>query len=102
MSEYSRPLFFGRLLRVLAGLACFFSVRYVPYFEHSWLGVFALVLAGLTFLIAGIRANPGCEITALPNLFLPANRQLNCWCPVFSPIDRLEASLRHRSPPSSN
>ena len=100
MNECSRPLFFGRLLRVLVGLACFLSIPFVPYFEHSWLGVTALVFAGLTFLVAGIRANPGCEITALPNLFLPAKRQLSCWCPIFSPLDRLEEALRHRSAPS--
>jgi len=97
MSECARPLFCGRLLRVLVGLACFLSIPFVPNLEHSWLGVTALVFAGLTFLVAGIRANPGCEITALPNLFLPAKRQLNCWCPIFSPLDRLEATLRHRS-----
>jgi len=96
MSECSKPLFFGRLLRVLAGFACFVALPFVAESELAGVGKAGLVLAGLTFVVAGIRANAGCEITALPNLFLPANRQLTCWCPIFSPIDRLEIHWRQR------
>lgn len=94
MSSCHRPLFFGGLLRILAGLGCLVGIAFVPLFEYTWLAVLALALGGLTFLVAGIRANPGCEITALPNLFLPPHRQLSCWCPLFSPLDRLERALR--------
>lgn len=94
MSTCTRPLFFGRLIRVLAGVGCFIGAFYVPDFEFTWLGILGLALAGTTFLVAGIRANPGCEITALPNLFLPAHRRLSCWCPLFSPLDRIERALR--------
>jgi hypothetical protein len=80
MNACGKPLFFDRLLRVPAGLACFPAIPFVPVFEHAWLRILALALAGLTFVVAGIRAKPGCEITALPNLVLPAHRQLSCWC----------------------
>ena len=93
MRECQTPLLFGRILRVLAGLACLAGIPFVPRFASSWLGVAALALGGLTLIVAGWRANAGCEITALPNLFLPRRRQLICWCPLFSPIDRLERWL---------
>lgn len=95
MASCQQPLFFGRLARVLVGLACFAGIPFVPDFEYSRWGIGALALAGLTFLLAGLRANPGCEITAIPNLFLPSDRQLACWCPLFSPIDILERRLFH-------
>lgn len=95
-SEPLRPLFFGRIVRIAAGLACLVSIPFVPAFEYTWLGVLALVVAGATFVVAGVTANPGCEITALPNLFLPAGRRLHCLCPLFTPLDRIEQSLRRR------
>jgi len=94
--ERPRPLLAGRLLRVLVGTALILSVPFVPDFDQAWIGITALILGGATFVVAGIRANPGCEITALPNLLLPANRQLFCWCPIFSPLDRLERLLREQ------
>ncbi len=92
-----RPLFFGRILRIAAGLACLVSIPFVPAFEYTWLGVLALVVAGATFIVAGVIANPGCEITALPNLLLPAGRRLHCLCPLFTPLDWIERSVRRRS-----
>lgn len=99
--ETLRPMLIGRLVRVFTGLALFLSVPFVPEFDLAWTGGTALVLGGATFVVAGVRANPGCEITALPNLLLPANRQLFCWCPIFSPLDRLERLLRERPSTSS-
>ena len=91
-----KPLFFGRLLRVLVGLGFFVSVPDITDTEYGWIGIAGLLFAGATFLVAGIQANPGCEITALPNLLLPGDRQLTCWCPIFSPFDRMERILRGR------
>ena len=96
VKPYPQPLLFGRLLRAAAGVACLISIPFVPPFEYTALGVLALVAAGVTFIIASITANPGCEITALPNLFLPRQRQIHCFCPLFSPVDRLERALRAR------
>ena len=91
-----RPLLFGRIFRIAAGLACLISIPFVPAFEYTWLGVLALMVAGATFIVAGAIANPGCEITALPNLFLPARSRLHCFCPLFTPLDWIERSLRRR------
>ncbi len=85
-SAHLRPLFFGRIFRIAAGLvwACLLSIPFVPAFEY-------------TFVVAGLTANPGCEITALPNLLLPARRRLHCFCPLFTPLDWIEQRLRRRS-----
>lgn len=62
---HPRPLFFGRLLRVLAGLlALYWGVQ---HWGASFWSLF-LIFLGLSFLVGGLAANPGCEITALPNL----------------------------------
>ena len=70
----SQPLFFGRLLRVAAGVALLVAVPAVGLF--SFWGVVLLFL-GVSFLVGGFLANPGCEITALPNLALPKERRLH-------------------------
>jgi len=92
--RHLKPLFFGRLLRIAAGMACFVSIPFVPAFENAWLGSLALVLGGIVFVTAGILANPGCEITAPVNLFLPPERRICCFCPLFTPVDYLEHALR--------
>ena len=89
MGHRLQPMFFGRLLRVLAGVAFLIPIPFVPRFEHAWLAIAGLVLAALTFLAAGLTANPGCEITALPNLFLP---------PARRPLDGWPARVRRRPP----
>ena len=64
---HPRPLLFGRLLRVLAGLLALY------WGAHLWgpnLGSVLLILLGVSFVVGGLRAIPGCEITALPNLLL--------------------------------
>lgn len=73
------PLFFGRLTRVLAGLAILY------WAAHLWgssLGDILLSVGvgwlGLSFLVGGLVRNPGCEITALPNLLLPAEKSVHC------------------------
>ena len=86
------PLFYGRLARTLAGVGTFASLLFIgPVGPWAFWG---LTFLGLSFLIAGIWAVPGCEITAIPNLFLSAKRQIHFLCPVFTPIDKLEHSLQ--------
>ena len=86
------PLFYGRLARILAGVGTLGSLLFIGSLG-PW-AFWGLACLGLSFLIAGIFAVPGCEITAIPNLLLPANRQIHCFCPVFTPIDKLEHSLQ--------
>ena len=45
--------------------------------ELTWLGFMGLMLFGLSFLVGGVVGNPGCELTALPNLLLPSNKRLH-------------------------
>ena len=47
-----------------------------------------------TLLAAAWRRQPGCEITVLPNWILRRDDQVGC--PVFAPIDALEARERMR------
>jgi len=54
----------------------------------------ALIFYGATMLIAALRGQPGCEATAVSNLVLGRDDQIGC--PMFEPIDELEAHLRRR------
>ena len=72
------PLLFGRLGRVAAGFATLAGASFWGPTELTWLGFTALALLGLSFLVGGLVGNPGCEITALPNLVLPSDKRLHC------------------------
>ena len=72
-----RPLFFGRLLRILLGLAALGLTLYFGIDQLSLFGAIALGFLGLSFLVSGITANPGCELTALPNLARPAEKRVH-------------------------
>ena len=53
-------------------------------------------LAAVTFLsislvVAGVRAAPGCELMAIPNVLLGKHTEVACL--IFSPFDRLERKL---------
>jgi hypothetical protein len=56
-------------------------------------------LASVTFLslslvVAGVRADPGCEVMSIPAIFLRKHTDVACL--IFSPFDRLERTLRRR------
>ena len=72
------PLFFGRTTRVLFGLGTFLVVAYVGLEDLGLVGASLLGILGLSFIIGGIMGNPGCELTALPNLLLPRSRRMHC------------------------
>lgn len=46
------------------------------------------VFVGLSMLLAAARGYGGCELLALPNVVL--RREDAIWCPIYSPIDRVE------------
>ena len=71
------PLRIGRLSRMGVGLATIVAAGLWGPSELSWLGFAALILLGLSFLVGGVVGNPGCELTALPNLALPLNKRLH-------------------------
>ncbi len=72
-----KPLRVGRLSRMGAGLATLVAASLWGPSALTWLGFTALMLLGLSFLVGGAVGNPGCELTALPNLLLPSNKRLH-------------------------
>ena len=71
------PLLVGRSVRVLLGIAVLAGIPFVPSFDLAWLGILALLLAGASLILGGLLANPGCEVTALPNLVLPKRHRVH-------------------------
>jgi hypothetical protein len=65
-----KPQFFGRLLRVVFGVTTLLSLLIVG--PIGLLAQLAIAFLGVSFLVGGLIANPGCEITALPNLLFRA------------------------------
>ena len=61
----------GRVSRVVFGVAVIATVFFADVLQVSLLGALALVLLGSSFVIGGLLAIPGCELSALPNLILP-------------------------------
>ncbi len=72
------PLFFGRLSRVLAGVVTLGMIGVVGPSELGGWGTALLLFLGVSFLVGGLLGNPGCEITALPNLILPSDKKVHC------------------------
>ncbi len=73
-----RALLAGLLIGVLApALGTFLVLTYVGLEDVGMVGASLLVILGLSFIIGGILGNPGCELTALPNLLLPRSRRMH-------------------------
>jgi hypothetical protein len=70
----------------------FNCVAIVVLVANPYTGGAATLFYGTTVLVAALRGQPGCEITVLSNWILRRDDQVGC--PVFWPIDALEA--RHR------
>jgi hypothetical protein len=49
---------------------------------------------GVSLVIAGVRAVPGCELMAIPAVIFGKSAELACL--IFSPLDRLERKLRRK------
>ena len=69
------PLLFGRLLRILSGLGLFAWLVISPPSGLPWRVV--LLFLGISLVLGGVMAHPGCEIMALPNLLL--RRRMQCY-----------------------
>jgi hypothetical protein len=91
------PLFFGRLMRIVTGLVALGVIPFVGTDQLGFWGVACLGFLGLSFLISGIMGNPGCELTALPNLALPTAKRVHCLCPLWTPLDSAEHAIKGRS-----
>ncbi len=72
-----KPLLFGRVSRVLFGLGTFVLIWVIGVDTLTLIGTGALAFLGVSFLIGGIMGNPGCELTAIPNLFRSKENQIH-------------------------
>ena len=54
----------------------------------------AVTFLGVSLVVAGVRAVPGCELMAIPGVFFRKQTELACL--IFSPLDRLERKLRSK------
>jgi hypothetical protein len=71
------PLLFGRVSRILFGVGTFILLWVVGVDTLTFIGTGALVILGASFLIGGLMGNPGCELTAIPNLFRSKENQIH-------------------------
>ena len=93
-NRMQKPLLVGRLLRVVAGVATLGLTVYLGVDQLSLFGVLALGCLGFSFIVSGLIANSGCEISALPNALLPEEKRQHFPCILWTPLDRVEHSLR--------
>jgi hypothetical protein len=54
----------------------------------------AVTFLGISLVVAGVRAAPGCEVMAIPGLLFGKHTELACL--IFSPLDSLERKLRSK------
>jgi hypothetical protein len=54
----------------------------------------AVTFLGVSLIVAGVCAVPGCELMAIPSVFFRKHTELACL--IFSPLDRLERKLRSK------
>ena len=78
MSSSLKPLFFGRMARILAGaVSIYFAIHFWGNAPLPIIFALALVFLGVSLALSGLMGNPGCEVTALPNLLLPPEKRLH-------------------------
>jgi len=80
---------FGLLVALYAG-----GASVLPILGHGKGQLAAATFLGISLVVAGVRATPGCELMAIPGMFFRKDTELACL--VFSPLDRLERKLRSR------
>ena len=63
-----------------------------PIFGHGKGQLAAVTFLGISLVLAGVRAVPGCELMAIPGALFGKDTELACL--IFSPLDSLERKLR--------
>jgi len=66
----------------------------LPILGHGKGQLAAATFLGLSLVVAGLRAAPGCEVMAIPGPLFGKHTELACL--IFSPLDRLERKLRSK------
>lgn len=90
---------FGPYLATILVHALLVGLYVAGFFRMPILGSGSGQLAAVTFLgislvIAGVRGVAGCELMAIPDLFL--RKDVEVACLIFSPLDKLERKLRNK------
>jgi len=86
---------FGLLVALYAA-----GASVLPILGHGMGQLAAATFLGISLVVAGVRAAPGCELMAIPTVFFGKHTELACL--IFSPLDKLERKLRSKrgvSPP---
>ena len=73
-----KPLLIGRVSRIVFGVGTFVLIWIIGGDALGTIGTGALVFLGASFLIGGLTGNPGCEITAIPNLLRSEEKRVHC------------------------
>lgn len=71
-----------------------FGVHGSLIFGHGEGALAVITFLGISLVIAGVRAAPGCEVMAIPSLLFRKHTELACL--IFSPLDDLERKLRSK------
>jgi hypothetical protein len=94
-----RLVIFGPVLGAVVGLGILVAV-YVAgapgalLFGRGEGELAAGTFLGVSLIVAGVRADAGCEVMAIPGVLFGKHAELACL--VFSPLDRLERKWRSK------
>lgn|GEM_PF-1486041 len=94
-----RIIVFGPCLGAVVG-AALLAAMYVAggpgslILGHGEGELAAVTFLGISLVVAGMRAAPGCELMAIPGLLFWKHTELACI--IFSPLDGLERKLRSK------
>ena len=66
----------------------------LPILGHGKGQLAAATFLGISLVVAGVCAAPGCELMAIPGVFFGKHTELACL--IFSPLDKLERKLRSK------
>jgi len=66
----------------------------LPIFSRGKGQLAAVTFLGVSLVVAGVCAAPGCELMAITGVFFGKHTELACL--IFSPLDKLERKLRSK------
>ena len=85
------PFFWVIVANGLLVVLYFSGASALPIFGHGKGQLAAVTFLGVSLVVAGVRAAPGCEVMAIPSVLFGKHTELACI--IFSPVDRLERKL---------
>jgi hypothetical protein len=94
-----RIVAFGPCLGAVVGVGLLVTLylagaSVLPILGHGKGQHAAATFLGISLVVAGVCAAPGCELMAIPGVFFGKHTELACL--IFSPLDKLERKLRSK------